>query len=333
MKRTLEHESNADGISVEAEFLHKLLAESFGIELSAEEEGTLSKAFSAKSETPGTKKVNMKPFFDFEDSQKLKKTYKTFKYRLDEFQDMNTVDTAGYFGTNHRLVEMLSWKFVVLDDFDVILDLFLEKNLLVKVMQTIRTIDREKNGFVTNQELEDILKLFYKEQLSKYDLKPALKQFASDNNRLLINYHKFRDHVTQHLNTQASSFCAAKKSPLDKVRPAGCLAVKHRKSTALEALRGNRGHELDPAERVGGRRIGEYDPVMSLIGSLEFSTSSLSPPRLADASPDVMPAKKPAGGRSRPAARHVELTRSFGRRSPTASSCERSRGSAKSAAS
>ena len=33
---------------------------------------------------------------------------------------------------------------------------------LVKIMQTIRSIDTDKNGFVTNQELEDILKLTYK---------------------------------------------------------------------------------------------------------------------------------------------------------------------------
>ena len=143
----------------------------------------------------------MKPFFDFEDSQNLKKTYNAFKYRLDEFQDMNTVDTAGYFGTNHRLTELHSKKFVELTDFNVILDLIVEKNLLIKIMQTIRTIDRDKNGFVTNQELEDILKLFYKEQLDKYDLKPAFKSFASENNRLLIDYYKFRDYVTKHLNT------------------------------------------------------------------------------------------------------------------------------------
>ena len=43
---------------------------------------------------------------------------------------------------------------------------------LVKILQTIRTIDKDRNGFVTNQELEDILKLFYKDQLGKYDLKP-----------------------------------------------------------------------------------------------------------------------------------------------------------------
>ena len=47
-------------------------------------------------------------------------------------------------------------------------------------MQTIRTIDRDRNGFITNQELEDILKLFYKKKLGKYDLKPVLRNFASE---------------------------------------------------------------------------------------------------------------------------------------------------------
>jgi len=34
---------------------------------------------------------------------------------------------------------------------------------MIKIMHTIRTIDKDKNGFVTNQELEDILKLYYKD--------------------------------------------------------------------------------------------------------------------------------------------------------------------------
>jgi len=43
--------------------------------------------------------------------------------------------------------------------------LFKKNDKLLQVMQTIRTIDSEKNGFVTNQELEDILKLQYSEEL------------------------------------------------------------------------------------------------------------------------------------------------------------------------
>ena len=228
VRRTLEEETTADGQSVPAEFLRELLAKEFATGLSRAEEDALARAFGAKTESEETTKINMKPFLDFEDSRKREKTYDAFKYRLDEFQDLNTVDTAGYFGTNHRLAEMHSKKFLPLKDFEVVVGLLLEKNHLVKVMQTIRTIDREKNGFVTNQELEDILKLFYREQLDKYDLKPALRQFASENNRLLINYHKFRDAVMKRLHTQASGFHAAPTGQADKVRAAGHPEQKHR---------------------------------------------------------------------------------------------------------
>jgi len=91
---------------------------------------------------------------------------------------MNEVDTAGYFGTNHRMVEKHTQKFTPLLDFNVVINAFSQEYHLVKIMGTIRTIDKDKNGFVTNQELEDILKLFYKTQLGHYDLKPVLKQFA-----------------------------------------------------------------------------------------------------------------------------------------------------------
>lgn len=47
--------------------------------------------------------------------------------------------------------------------------------------------------------MEDILKLLYKEQLGHYDLKPLLKQFASQQNRLLINYKRFKDVILEKL--------------------------------------------------------------------------------------------------------------------------------------
>ena len=85
IKRSLEMESNADGISVESIFLYKLLQKQYALELNKDDKEILNKAYSAKSEMFDTQKINMKPFFDFEESEKLKKTYGTFKYRLDEF--------------------------------------------------------------------------------------------------------------------------------------------------------------------------------------------------------------------------------------------------------
>lgn len=46
---------------------------------------------------------------------------------------------------------------------------------MVRIVQTIRSIDHDKNGFITNQELEDIIKLCYPDALGAYDLKPMLK--------------------------------------------------------------------------------------------------------------------------------------------------------------
>ena len=52
---------------------------------------------------------------------------------------------------------------------------------------------------MTNQELEDILKLCYKKQLGNYDLKPLFKDFASQSNRLLIDYKKFKTAICEGL--------------------------------------------------------------------------------------------------------------------------------------
>jgi len=56
--------------------------------------------------------------------------------------------------------------------------------------QRISRIDRDKNGNITNSELEDILKL-ENPSLMKYNLKPALKSFSYGSNTLLINYNRF----------------------------------------------------------------------------------------------------------------------------------------------
>ena len=109
------------------------------------------------------------------------------------------MDTAGYFGTNYRINENLTQQFTALHDIDVVVRAFAQDNKIIQILQTIKTIDKEKNGFVTNQELEDILKLFYKEQLGRYDLKPVLKQFSSQSNRLLINYTKFKKAIIEKL--------------------------------------------------------------------------------------------------------------------------------------
>ena len=40
---------------------------------------------------------------------------------MDDFGDFNEEDTAGYFGTNHRIKEKHTQQFIPLKDFEVLL--------------------------------------------------------------------------------------------------------------------------------------------------------------------------------------------------------------------
>lgn len=58
----------------------------------------------------------------------------------------------------------------------------------------IREIDKDRNGFVTELELDDIIKVVYPE-LAKNDLKEIIKPFCCRENKILIDYKKFRTHL------------------------------------------------------------------------------------------------------------------------------------------
>lgn len=82
---------------------------------------------------------------------------------------------------------------------------------LSELMRTILSIDRERNGYVTSTELDDILKMIFNAKemsllnnegldltsLDGYDLKPLLRPFASSANRVLIDYKRFRDFLVK----------------------------------------------------------------------------------------------------------------------------------------
>jgi len=48
-----------------------------------------------------------------------------------------------------------------------------------EVMFTIKQIDRDHNGYVTKNELDDILKMYMKQQLNQFSLEPILSKFSS----------------------------------------------------------------------------------------------------------------------------------------------------------
>lgn len=52
---------------------------------------------------------------------------------------------------------------------------------------------------MTVTELDDILKLIYKDQLLNKDLRAIMKKYASIQNRVLVDYKKFRDSILTQL--------------------------------------------------------------------------------------------------------------------------------------
>ena len=65
---------------------------------------------------------------------------------------------------------------------------------LHKVMLTIRQIDKDHNGYVTRNELDDILKLYYESFLNK-SLEKLINRFSSIQNKILISYMNFIEWV------------------------------------------------------------------------------------------------------------------------------------------
>lgn len=95
---------------------------------------------------------------------------------------------------------------------------------LAELMHYIRDIDEDKNGFITQTEMDDIIKVIFKkdnlkhafkktdllssremadvehiEDISEYNLKPFYINFVATANRILVNHKQFRDHLTKEM--------------------------------------------------------------------------------------------------------------------------------------
>lgn len=99
-------------------------------------------------------------------------------------------DPAGYTGqftrknSKHRLKPMNDREF---------LGVIARDNQLMKVMNMIRYIDKEKNGCVTTSEMDDILKEVYPVEFKGRDYMAILKHFCQIQNPILLDYNKFKD--------------------------------------------------------------------------------------------------------------------------------------------
>ena len=76
----------------------------------------------------------------------------------DNFDD-DAVDTAGYVGLFHRDPKLM--KNLKNISFKDLIGVFAKQNKMSQIFAMIKSVDKDRNGYVTNTELDDILKIAY----------------------------------------------------------------------------------------------------------------------------------------------------------------------------
>lgn len=132
--------------------------------------------------------INIGRLYHIRATAQIRKLYdKVDMYEEADNPDM--VDNSGYLGLFYREKKQL----IAMKETELV-DLIAKNNRLHQIFRVIKDIDRDNNGYVTNQELDDIFKVSY-EELAKRDIKPLFKRFASLQNRILIDYKRVKDHL------------------------------------------------------------------------------------------------------------------------------------------
>ena len=119
------------------------------------------------------------------------------------------------------------------------------RSLLDLVMLTIKDIDKFRNGYVTTNELDDILKHYCPGRLGDKDLAPIFNKFSSIQNKILIDYLKFKEWVSNAIKHQ-------------NIKDDDIKAKLEAKK--LKAANPRKDNRKDNEERADAQRIlGEYE--------------------------------------------------------------------------
>lgn len=106
------------------------------------------------------------------------------------------VDEIGYIGkTVHEREKLGPLKEISHGEF---IQTIYKNNKLKEIMFFISQIDNH-TGCVTKNELDDIIKKMYPEQLRDKNLIPIISMFSSSQNKILIDYKSFRDWILKGL--------------------------------------------------------------------------------------------------------------------------------------
>lgn len=85
-------------------------------------------------------------------------------------------DEAGYLGKSKYYREKIRMSPITEREF---LEVIRKNNKVREVMLMIKQIDRDHNGYVTANELDDIVKIVYADSLKTKDIIPIMTKFCS----------------------------------------------------------------------------------------------------------------------------------------------------------
>ena len=125
-----------------------------GLELSNKDNELLMKAFVSNQDRNNVK-ININKLYNLKTVKKIKRIYDNVDL-YEEQDNPDLVDNSGYLGLFYR--EKIPLEAISQPQ---LIQIFKQENKLVQIMKIIKEIDRDNNGYVTNQELEDIFRVQY----------------------------------------------------------------------------------------------------------------------------------------------------------------------------
>lgn len=157
--------------------------------LNQQEKDLFMQAFVANSDRTNVL-VHIGRLYSIRAALQVRKLYE----RVDMYEEADNpdmVDNSGYLGLFYREKRQL----LPIKEGELV-EIISKNNRMHQIFRIIKDIDKDNNGYVTNQELDDIFKMNYESELGNRDLKPVFKKFASLQNRILIDYKKVKDFLT-----------------------------------------------------------------------------------------------------------------------------------------
>ena len=147
--------------------------------------------------------INVQPIFDLEKRTRSNEIYE--KIKLDESNEELKMDLGGYVGDFHRhRVSKEIKKREPMSEHELMV-LMTADDRLKDITLAFREIDPFRNGYITQQELDDIFRENYHEKMDGKNMFGLIKEFRSITNKILVDYNKFKKWIISSLKAHKKS--------------------------------------------------------------------------------------------------------------------------------